>query len=93
MYFAITSSTHREIEEILREDLENARVRFNESLAIFFRIAGETTAGVDVRLAAASSDHAEARAQLLEATRRLSQFFAGIVPEDLIEKTKSAGSS
>jgi|ERR1019366_330453 hypothetical protein len=75
-----------EIEDRLREDLENSQKRLEHAMAIFRQAAVRTDSGADQRFKLASIQQAAAREVVVETMHRLNQFFLfGTIPESLAQ--------
>ena len=86
--------TDCDVEEILRDDLQRARKRVQQSLTTLFSIADQADAGAPERLDEAAADHSAAREEVVKAIHRWNQFCSlGAVPEDIAVQTKAAGSA
>jgi hypothetical protein len=80
-----------EVEDRLREDLENSQNRLEQAMALFRQAAVGTDAGAEQRFKVASLQQAAARENVVETMHTLNQFFQfGTIPESMAQLALTA---
>ena len=83
-----------EVERILRDELERTRKSVQQSLDTLLCVVDDVDSSRRERLDREAAHHSAMCAQTLVAIGRWNQFcVSGTIPEDLIVKTRAAGST